>query len=253
MRTKLILLFISFFVYISFLKANDANTIFNKANEEYKKNNFQASAQLYESILKQGYSEVEIYYNLGNSYFRLKKIPQAILNYERALKIAPDDDDIRTNLIIANLKVVDKIEPLPKFFLNDWLDSISEALNSSYWAWIAVISIWLAFTFFAIYYISWSVLLKKSFFGLSMIFALVLLLSLFFAHKEYINENSKNQAIIFSPSVYVKSSPDIKSADLFILHEGTKLTILDEVAEWEKIRLVNGNIGWIPKTAIEII
>ena len=226
---------------------------FKTANDLYSKGKFIEAAELYEEIVNNDYESYELYYNLGNAYFKLEEIPSAILFYERAKKLAPDDEDVNFNLQIAKLKTVDKIEPVPQFFMEEWVDSISELFSLQAWTALGLIFAWLAFTFLAAFLMIWSPLWKKTFFAAGIISFVIMAASIFFAYEENTELTADDSAIVFTPSVYVKSSPSDEGTNLFILHEGTKVQILDEVGEWQKIRIADGNVGWLPKESVEII
>lgn len=244
----IILLF--FFVSVnSFSKLND----FNKANELFNAGEYKASADIYEALIVEGYKESEVYYNLGNSYFRLNNIPKAILNYERAKKLNPSDDDIDFNLQIANLKIVDKFEPIPKLFLIEWYETLITLLYSGDWGYVIVSSVWLFFILLFLIFFGFFPGIRKYLVLLLFISFTIVLISSFFGYKAYKNENTQNYGIIYQPSVYVKSAPDPGSTDLFILHEGTKILIMEGIDNWIQIKLENGDIGWIDKSTIEII
>ncbi len=244
----IILLF--FFVSVnSFSKLND----FNKANELFNAGEYKASADIYEALIDEGYKESEVYYNLGNSYFRLNNIPKAILNYERAKKLNPSDDDIDFNLQIANLKIVDKFEPIPKLFLIEWYETLITLLYSGDWGYVIVSSVWLFFILLFLIFFGFFPGIRKYLVLLLFISFTIVLISSFFGYKAYKNENTQNYGIIYQPSVYVKSAPDPGSTDLFILHEGTKILIMEGIDNWIQIKLENGDIGWIDKSTIEII
>lgn len=235
------------------LFALNAADEFKKANEYFNKGDYQKASSLYQTLIDSGYKESEIYYNLGNSYFRLGSITYAILNYERAKRLDPTDDDIDFNLKIANLKIVDKFEPVPKLFIIEWYESVVNLFYSGSWGIIIISSIW-------VFFICILLLLFMKLPGLRKFISLLAFISLtlFFisgilGYYSYKHENSKNQGIIFNPSVYVKSAPDPGSTDLFILHEGTKVIVMEYIDKWIQIKVENGNVGWIKRNEIEII
>ncbi|MCK5742915.1 MAG: tetratricopeptide repeat protein [Chlorobi bacterium] len=233
--------------------ANEADKKFVEAGKNYQAAEFQIAAELYEEIADNGYKTAEIYYNLGNAYFKLKRNSEAILNYERALKISPDDEDIIFNLNIANLKIVDKFEVVPEFFVWEYIGHIRSLMSGNGWSFFAVLMIWLSAGSFALYYFMSSTGVKKIFLMVSFL-ALVSAASGFvFAGQQTGEELSNNTGIIFSTNVYVKNSPDDSGTDLFILHEGTKVELIDEVGEWRRIKLPNGSKGWLQGNTIEII
>lgn len=228
-------------------------SLFNKGNEFYQKGDYVSAIKNYQKILDSGDESAGLYYNLGNCYYKLNRTADAIINYERAKLLAPGDDDIDFNLKIANLRTVDRFQTLPTLFLTDWYNSIENMFSSAGWSAIMTIFLWITVLSVAGYMIVWSVFFRKIFFGTAFIALIFSIVSLFFAGRVYNYELNKDQAIVYSPSAYVKSSPDEKSTDLFILHEGTKVKILDTVGDWKKIKLANGSIGWILMKEIEII
>jgi tetratricopeptide (TPR) repeat protein len=232
---------------------NDHGAIFHKANELYSEGNYDGAIDLYSSILASGYHSASIYYNLGNAFYRSGKIPSAILNYERALLLAPGDEDIRFNLDLARLQTIDRIEVVPDFFINRWWKGIRDTLNYRSWAVVSSVTFINTLIFLAIFLLVSKVIMKKLFFWLavSMLFISVFSFSVGLDQRNYVKNH--NNAIIFSPVVSIKSSPDINSADLFVLHEGTKVSIEDSIGDWREVRLSDGNKGWLHKDGLEMI
>jgi tetratricopeptide (TPR) repeat protein len=250
---KLKSIFFSLVIFMSALSIFADNNKFTKANELYSKGKYEEAKTYYEELINNGHTTADIYYNLGNTYFKLDKIADAILYYERAKKIAPGDEDIEFNLRIANLKIVDKINNVPQLFFIEWYESIHGWFSSGTWSVFIIIFSWLSFISLAGYFIIWNINLRKVSFFATIISFIIMIACIIFSLEQYNVEQSKEEAIIFSPSVYIKSSPDKGSTDLFILHEGTKVKILDEVGDWKKIKIADGNIGWLPTKTIEII
>lgn len=247
---KIILLL---FFYTLIVRTGEIEHQFDLANQHYRNSEFGKAAEIYENILNNGFHSPELYYNLGNVYFKLDNIAAAILYYERAKLLSPSDEDINFNLKIANLKVVDKIETIPKVFFIEWWYNLTNVNNSSEWSKFSIIFLWTVLLSFVILKIVKSIALRKLTFILGIIFLFMSFLTLGFAYTQYKNENSKASAIIFAQNVTIKSSPDISGKDLFILHEGVKVEILDSVENWKKIKLADGKIGWIPGDALRII
>lgn len=233
--------------------AIDYTEIFNKGNEFYSKGEYSKAIEQYNKILNYGFVSSEIYFNIGNAYYKMKKIPESILFYERAKKISPEDEDINFNLKIANLKIVDKFEIVPKFFITEWLENIRDMYSSEGWAKIMLIFIWVTFLSLIGFMISWNILIKRILFFIALGTLILSLTSVYFAIQKQNNEKYQQSAIIFNPRVDVRSSPDEKSTVLFILHEGTKVELLDSVGEWSKIRIPRGDVGWVDKNSFEII
>jgi len=251
---KLMYLVVILSLIVSFrLNAQTNEELFAEANAHYANNEFEQAADLYKSIIDNGYNSAELYYNLGNTYFRLNKIPSAILYYERALRLTPNDPDIDFNLKIANLRIVDKFEPVPKLFFIDWYEYIQGYLNSGTWAWVIVAFFWAAFIFLILFMLSKSPLIKKVVFLFVLVSFLGALISFLITNHTYYKEKNVEEGIIFTTSIYVKSAPDDDSVDLFILHEGTKVEITERLEGWAEILLPNGNKGWVPSGILEII
>lgn len=233
--------------------ADEAALQFDQANQLYRNGEFQKAASMYEQIVKNGYGSPELYFNLGNSYFKLKNIPASILNYERAKRLAPHDEDISYNLRLANLRVVDKIEPVPTLFLFDWWRSFINLLSAEGWAFACIISIWLLMISWMVFLVVRSFLVRRMAFLLGTIMVVVAAFSFTGGFQQNRIEQSTRDAIVFNPSVPVKSAPDPQSVDLFVIHEGVKVEMLDTVGEWRKIRLADGKIGWINEENLQTI
>lgn len=249
---KKIILIIFLFSTFS-LYSIDSKIEFKKANDFFNNGDYNSAAEIYNNLLENGFKENEIYYNLGNTYFRLEKIPLAILNYERAKKLNPSDEDINFNLKIAYLRIVDKFEPVPKLFFIEWYEQIVRLFYSGDWGILLVVSVWIFFISLVLVFFSSNSSLRRTVALTTFISLFLIMISSFLGYKSYVYENEKNEAIIFNPSVYVKSAPDPGSTDLFILHEGTKVIINESIDNWLQIRVENGDIGWIKNDEIEII
>ena len=208
-----------------------------EADSAYVRGQYQQAIKDYESLLKQGAS-ADLYYNLGNAYYRSENITRAVLNYERALLLSPGDRDIRFNLQIARSKTIDKIVPESEMFFFTWYRSLVNLMSVDAWAWTALVSLALVIVLLLIYLFSDRIWLRKiGFFG-----GFVLLLLY------------RKGAIVVSPSVTVKSTPAKNGTDLFILHEGTKVSITDgSMKGWTGIRIADGKEGWIESDMIEEI
>lgn len=248
---KLILLTILLIPVFAF--SQDYQILFNKANGYYNAGQYSQAAEIYHQLIDSGYTDAYIYFNLGNTYYRMDKMPQAIINYERAKILKPSNEDIEFNLKLANLKIVDKFDAVPKLFFIEWYDTFTKSLNSCSWSMVFLGFIWLTFIIVSSFLWFSSQEIRKRLFNTAVLTFILAGASLFFAYKIYNYEQSKEFAIIFSPSVYVKSAPDAGATDLFILHEGTKIQILDTINDWIEIKIENGNVGWLPKNNVEII
>ena len=251
-KTFLLFLLITL-AFSRFVHAETAVEEFHKANIAYQRQDYTSAITSYEKLVKGGHISPEIYYNLGNSYFKTSNVPKAIVNYERARKLVPEDEDVSFNLKIASLKVVDKIEPVPEVFYKRWINTLSASLPSNTWSIFLIVMIWLLFAAAGSFFISRSSTWKKV--GFISMITCAALAGFFYimASRSYADAYEDSQGIITASSVYVKSSPDEKGNDLFILHEGTKVEILDQLNDWKKIRIANGTIGWMKGKELETI
>lgn len=257
MKTRLI--YLSFLLFLSNSQnalgsaKSDALKIYHQANIAYQKLDYESSIRLYEQLIKNKSVSEEVYYNLGNSYFKAGNFAKAILNYERGKKLDPDDEDINFNLKIASLKVVDKIESVPQIFYKKWINQFSVLFPADTFSIVLIIMIWLLFASAAFYVIVHTVTGKKISFILIIIFLFLTCIGGVMAARSHAIARIDQQSIIMETSVYVKSSPDEKGNDLFILHEGTKVDVLDQLNNWRKIRIANGSVGWMKLDEMEII
>lgn len=251
MKQLLPLIFIILLPLISF--ADEVDHQFNQANQYYRDAEYSKAITIYENIIKNGYEHSVLYYNLANAKFKSDNLPAAILYYERAKRLSPNDDDINYNLKIANLKVVDKIDPLPRLFIFEWWQALSRLTSSTSWSVFSIIALWVGFFFIAVFRMTSRSFYRRMSFFSGTFLILFAVITLVFAIQQNKIEQSTSEAIIFSANVAIKSSPDESGTDLFILHEGVKVEILDNVDKWKKIRIADGKIGWIQSEAIEII
>ena len=233
--------------------AESVENLAAKANKAYTEGQFYYAIDLYDSILKEGSASAALYYNLGNAYFKTNQLPFAILYYEKARKISPTDDNINFNLNLANSLITDKIEAIPQLFYESWWQALYSIFSADSWAKIAVFSAFLIFICLSIYLISNALFLKKMTFSLTLFFFVITIFNFIFAQKQF-NLSFKNQTgIVFSSRITAKSSPDENSIDLFVIHDGTKVNIKDNIGDWSEIKLANGNIGWIKRSLIKLI
>ncbi len=234
-------------------KSVDVQTMKAMADSAYTDGNYQKAIMLYDSLLSQGVS-AQLYYNLGNSYYRIDDITHAVLNYERALQLAPGDEDIRFNLQMAQSKTIDKIVPESQAFFVTWYHSLVNMASVDGWASIALVSLALALVLALLYLFSNPIWMRKmGFFG-AIVTLLVFLLANLLAWQQKDTLEHRKGAIIMESAVTVKSTPAKNGTDLFLLHEGTKVTIIDDsMREWKEVRLADGKQGWLETKQIETI
>ena len=231
-----------------------ANATKADADSAYAHNDFASAIQLYKSLLKEKGESADIYYNLGNSYFKVDNLAEAILSYERALLLSPGDSDIRFNLEMARSKTVDKVNPVSEMFFITWYKSLVNCMGADAWAKWGIGSFILLLVALISYIFGKHLIIKKTGFICSIIFFLLFVFSNLFAAEQKDELINRKSAIIIAPSVTVKSTPNESGTDLFILHEGRKVGVTDNsMKEWKEIKLEDGNVGWVPNNAIEII
>ena len=224
-----------------------------EGDSAYMKNDYASAIQIYEALLNRG-EAADIYYNLGNSYYKAGDIAKAILNYERALLLQPGNGDIRANLEIARSKTVDKVEPVPEIFFVSWTKSLIKSMIVDSWAVCGVVCFILLIVSLYLFIFSKQIVLKKAGFISGIVFLAVTILANVFANQQKDELTNRNSAIVINPSVTVRSTPSESGTSLFILHEGHKVGVKDgSMKDWKEIRLEDGKVGWVPASAIEII
>lgn len=230
-----------------------ASRLLEKAASFYAKRSYTEAAQTYETILSTYGKSSDLYYNLGNAYFKCDKISYAILNYERALRLSPGDDDARFNLQLCQTRIVDQITPVGKFIVVRWYESIGQWMGSNAWS-ITGLICFLIFCFsLTTYFLARRRWLKKLGFFVGILSLMLAALSIVYAWQAGQKLEKSDEAIVFALSVTAKSSPDQSGNDLFVLHEGTKVQLKSRLSDWCEIELSDGNVGWIPFSDIEII
>jgi hypothetical protein len=242
-----------FAVFIGLFGTICAQETLQQANEVYTQGDFARAVESYQQTLAEKSASAEVYYNLGNCYYRLNQIAPAILNYERALLLDPGDGDIRFNLEIARLKTVDKIEPAGEFFLTTGYNAVKNLCGADSWSHIGIVCFLLLLAALALFLFSRKISLKKIGFYAGMILLVFTIFANTFAYNQKQKLIDRNTAIIFAPTVTIKSAPDASGTDLFILHEGTKVLIKSQLGEWQEIETADGNVGWILSKDMEVI
>jgi len=248
------LIFIIFSIStVIYANAQEVDTLFAKANDMYTQGKYQDAIDMYENIIKLGYESSELYYNLGNAYYKQNVISRSILNYEKALQFAPNDENIKYNLELTNRLVVDKIEKLPVFFITAWVRDLRNIFATDSWAYVSMITFVIFLIFVSFYLYSRSLGIKKLSFWLGFVVLVLSVVSFVFSYQQKQNILARHSAIVMNPSVTVKSSPDASGTDLFVVHEGTKVWIEDHISGWDEIKLSDGSKGWLKVEDIEEI
>lgn len=218
---------------------------FEQANVAYNESNYDTALMLYEKVVGTEQESVPLYFNMGNTYYKMREYAMAIYCYEKALKIDPSNEDVRNNLAIANLAIVDKIEEVPQSFIVKGWNGAKTLLSGSQWTLLSMVVFALLLASAFLFLRARRMGMRKLGFFAGLVMLVVFAFSVLFAAQMKQAEQSEDQAIIMTPTVTVKSSPNDASMDLFVLHEGTKVQILDQTDGWNKIKIANGSMGWL--------
>lgn len=230
-------------------ESQDLQDPLQTGNQYYLEGEYEMAVQSYQSIIDSGYASAELYYNLGNAYYKSHDITMALVNYERARILKPNDPEINHNLEIAREFVVDRIEVLPEFFLRKAYVDFVKIFDADIWALVSIVAFGLALGLFLAYFLLNQLFFRKLSFWAGILFIVIAASTFLFAVKQNNLVTKHQQAIILTPSVTIKSSPDDDSGtDLFLLHEGTKVTVSDELGDWREVVLSDGNSGWLKET-----
>lgn len=226
---------------------------FNKANELYGKGKYEDAIKEYQKIINSDNLSTDVYFNLGNCYYKIDNIPNAILHYEKALKLKPDNEDALFNLAMANKLTVDKIDRLPELFIgNSWRNLVTSRTVEN-WAYYAIGLIFLSLLFFVSYLLMSQVMIKKVGFYAGLFFLGLSMFTFLMASQHSSIVKQSTEAIIFASTITIQSEPNENAKKLFTLHEGTKVKLLDASNDWSKIKLPNGNVGWVKSEEIKNI
>lgn len=234
-----------FLIIANSLTAQNADSLFETANNLYKEGKIEQAIETYRKIESQNLISSELYYNLGNCYYKLNKVGPSIYNYEKALLINPLNEDVKNNLVFAKRLALDNIEELPKTVLQRFNQNYLQKLSYNQWAIVVVILSILASLFFLLFYFADVPARKRFYFATSILGFMLLISSTFITYSQYNQSKNKIEAIVFIEKTDVRNAPTLNSSAIFTLHEGAKVFVLDAVDNWKKIKLADGKIGWI--------
>ncbi len=219
---------------------------FLRAGSLYNQEKYQEAIDTYSSILNAGLESASLYYNLGNAHYKLSNIGPSIYYYEKALELAPNDEDIKNNLAFAQKATIDAIDVIPEGFISRTTKRVTNMFSYDNWAWLSVICIVLFVVLFILYYSARISSKKRLFFISSWLVFIIGVFGVVFAFNQYNTLKNERFAIVYSQEALVKSEPNLRSEEVFQLHEGTKVQITETINNWKKIKLSDGKIGWIP-------
>jgi tetratricopeptide (TPR) repeat protein len=235
------------------LNAQTAEQLFQQGNSYYQQGNFASAIERYESILKSGVTGGELCFNLGNAYYKQGSMGKAILYYERAMRLMPGDDDLRHNLQLANLLIVDRIDLTPRLFIWDLWDTVKAWFTLSSISWTAYLFLVLTAGAIVSTILARSYAVRKIGLLLSFLLGVLMIVSVVILADKVAEAGRDDEAVVVSTITTIKNSPDARSSDAFVLHAGVKVRITDSVNEWVQIRLADGKVGWMERSAAETI
>ena len=222
-------------------------------NKAYMDGAYDKAVEEYSAILEGGEYSMELYYNLANAYFKMEKIGKAILYYNKALRIAPSQEDVLHNLAIAETRTKDKITAVPEFFLHRWMRVVRNSVSCNAWGALSLLFFALILTFALLFLLASRLGVRKAGFYGALCSLLLFVATTAFAISSRNDILTENEAVVMSSAISVKSSPDRSATDLFVLHEGTKLRIVAEFDEWVEVVIADGKKGWTERKNIETI
>ena len=238
----------------SSLNAQESSEIlFSKGNAAYNESDYEEAVKLYKQIIENGQHSAELYYNLGNAYYRLSQVAESIYFFEKAKQLAPENQDIQINSSFAKNMTIDAIEPLPQSQIAQFKSRIFELLSIDSWSRLTLGFLWMFAILFLGYFFAQVVSLKRSFFFLSIACLIFFCASFIITFSKDTDQKQRQYAILFSKQIDTWSEPNQQGDLLFILHEGTKVQVLDSLAEWQKIRIANGSEGWLRNAEIRYL
>lgn len=249
---KIVKLIAVFLFAYSNMYGQTNNELFDQANELYRNEKYSDAIELFEKIESTGLVSSELYYNLGNSYYKLNKVAPSIYNLEKALLLNPQNNDAANNLVFANRMKIDAIEALPKTFFQNLEISIIQKFSFDQWAYLAIAFSMLMCFFFLFYYFSYIPSRKRVYFLVSILGFILFVVSFLFTMKQYNTSISTIEGIVFNEKVSVKNAPLSSGQEVFEIHEGLKVFVLDEVDIWKKIKLSDGKVGWVKGDVLKV-
>lgn len=246
------LLYILSFLFSFGLFAQN-NALFEQANTLYNEGKYGEAIDKYKTILDTKNHSAELYFNLGNAHYKLNNIAPSIYYYEKALQLAPNDEDIKNNLAFAQNMTIDAIDVVPEAGLSKILNNATNTMTFDAWAKIAIGFVFCFVILFLVYYFAYSSLRKRLAFLSSLASLTMLCITLLFAFHKFNLDKKNKPAIVFAKEILVKNAPNNRSEESFRLHEGTKVQIIDTVDDWKKIKLQDGKTGWVSSEDIKAL
>lgn len=227
--------------------------LWDAANAAYIDGNYHDATKAYEQLVARGYGSAKLFYNLANSYFKQERIGRAILFYRRALRLDPGNADTRYNLTVAEARTKDRIERIPEFFLTQWFRTVRHTMSATAWSVLSLVLLIYTLAAFLLYLFAQRLSLRKVGFYGTLAAGTLFVLTTGFAAGERRYQLDRSEAVVMAASAAVSSAPDKSATDLFILHEGTTVQIVDRLDKWCEVTIADGKKGWIENSKIETI
>lgn len=227
--------------------------LFEKANKAYNEGSYDEAAKDYLAILENGEHSAELYFNLGNVYYKQNQIAPSIYYYEKALLLKPNDPEIKNNLAYAQNMTLDAIEVMPETGLSKLYKSATSYFSFEQWAYTSILLMVLFVIGYLLYYFLTYATHKRIAFIISVLCFFLAMLTIVIAYTKYQDFNADQPAIIFDEEVIVKSEPNERSEETFRLHQGTKVLVLEQLNNWQKIRIADGKTGWLPSESMKLL
>lgn len=228
-------------------------TDWTKANEAYQDKQYSEALKLYEGFIEDGYASAALFYNMGNVYYRQDKIGLAILYYEKALKLAPRDAAVRSNLALAQNRQVDEIQALPAFFLDRWQQSLQSIFSSNTWSILGLLLLWSGVGGLVFWLLAGERTQRKRGFIIGATLLILSIIPFYLSAGRASFERNPGTAILLEAEYGLRTAPEEESTVILPLHEGVKVAIIDRIGEWMKVQLQDGAQGWLPEEALGMI
>ncbi|HKK58127.1 MAG TPA: tetratricopeptide repeat protein [Salinivirga sp.] len=226
-------------------------TWIDSAEAAYTNQDYSKAADFYQQVLEHGMTSADLHYNLGNAWYKQGALPQAILHYEKALKYNPAHEDARFNLQMANSLITDRIEPSHVPFYKRWYKQLWQSMPIDSWAVLSIVAFLALIGAILLFVFTRSIALKKTVVPIGLLGLVLMILSLTLGAEARSYLEDTHKAIVFEPTLNVKSSPDNSGTDLFTIHEGLKVEVRQELGEWSEIEIADGRVGWVPNESFK--
>lgn len=236
---------------LGYVSAQTTQELFEQGNKQYQEEKYNEAIVLYQKVVSQGFESADLYFNLANAFYKSNNMAEAIYYYEKALMLDPTNTDVNVNLEYANRSIIDNIKTVPKSTFNKFNDAVLAIFPYNTWAIIAVSCSLLAGLFWMFFFFSTVPGIKKLYFTLGLFISVLCVASLAITAQQYNSVQNTTYAIVFVNQVEVKNAPRENATESFMLHEGTKVQIMDTVGDWKKIKIADGQVGWLSSEVIK--